>query len=58
MITKDFLIAEVQELESEVKKAENFLIRAQAVLSAYQMLLAKFEEPEEAPVENPDGDAN
>lgn len=57
MITKEFLEAELQELESEVRKAETFLIRAQAVTGAYRMLLAKFED---SPVieENADGDAN
>ena len=57
MITKEFLEAELQELESEVKKAETFLIRAQAVVGAYKMLLTKFED---CPVieENADGDAN
>jgi hypothetical protein len=54
MITQDFLLNEVQQLESELKKAEVFVVQAQAVIAAYKMLLAKFEEPEEAPVENTD----
>jgi hypothetical protein len=57
MITKEFLETELQELESEVKKAEVFLIRAQAVSGAYKMLLAKFEDSSVVE-ENADGDAN
>jgi len=54
MITKDFLLSEVQQLESELEKAKSFTVQAQAVIAAYTMLLAKFDEPEEVE-ENPDG---
>ena len=40
-ITKDFLNAEILSLESEISKAQTFLTQAQAVLSAYNMLLAQ-----------------
>ena len=42
-ITKDFLNAEILSLESEISKAQTFLTQAQAVLSAYNMLLARLE---------------
>lgn len=58
MVTKDFLLGEVQQLESELNKAQTFVLQAQAVIAAYKLLLAKFEEPQEASVENPDGNAN
>jgi predicted RecB family nuclease len=57
MITKDFLLSEVQQLESELEKAKSFTVQAQAVIAAYTMLLAKFDEPEEVE-ENIDGNAN
>jgi hypothetical protein len=45
-ITKDFLQAEIRGLELEIGKAQTFLTQAQAVLNAYNMLLAKLDEPE------------
>ena len=45
-ITKEFLNAEVLSLESEISKAQTFLTQAQAVLSAYKMLLARLDQPE------------
>jgi hypothetical protein len=45
-ITKEFLQTEIQGLEAEIGKAQTFLTQAQAVLSAYKMLLAKLDEPE------------
>ena len=45
-ITKEFLVAEIQSLESEANKAQTFLIQAQATITAYKMLLAKLDEPE------------
>lgn len=52
-ITKDFLQAEIQSLEQEIQKAQTFLIQAQAVSNAYQMLVRKLDEPESAPLETP-----
>ncbi len=46
-ISKEFLLSEISDLESESKKAQTFLIQAQATISAYKMLIDKLEEPEE-----------
>jgi hypothetical protein len=45
-ITKEFLVAEIQSLESEANKAQTFLIQAQATITAYKMLVNKLNEPE------------
>ena len=45
-ISKEFLLGEIQSLESEIEKAQIFLTQAQAVLNTYRMLLVKFDEPE------------
>ena len=45
-ITKEFLVAEIQSLESETNKAQVFLIQAQATITAYKMLINKLNEPE------------
>ena len=50
-ISKDFLLSEIQSLEQEINKAQTFLIQAQAVRDAYQMLIRKLDEPEQSPVE-------
>jgi hypothetical protein len=44
MITKDFLEGEIQQLESEVKKAQAFTLQAQAVINAYRMLVSRLDE--------------
>jgi hypothetical protein len=44
VITKEFLVGEIQSLEQEVEKAKTFLTQAQAVLIAYQMLVRKLDE--------------
>jgi hypothetical protein len=46
-ISKEFLLSEIFDLESESQKAQTFLIQAQATISAYKMLIDKLEEPEE-----------
>jgi hypothetical protein len=43
-ITKEFLVAEIQSLESEANKAQTFLIQAQATITAYKMLVNKLNE--------------
>ena len=48
-ISKEFLETEIADLQSEVRKAETFLIQAQATISAYQMLVRRPDTPE--PVE-------
>lgn len=45
-ISRDFLETEVQTLEQEIGKAQAFLTQAQAVLSAYKMLLVRLDTPE------------
>jgi sugar (pentulose or hexulose) kinase len=45
-ITKEFLVAEIESLESEANKAQTFLIQAQATITAYKMLVNKLNEPE------------
>ena len=50
-ITKEFLVAEIQSLESEANKAQTFLIQAQATITAYKMLINKIDEPESSVVE-------
>jgi len=49
-ITKEFLEAEIAELENELQKANTFVIQAQATIAAYKMLLNRLEAPE---TENP-----
>lgn len=51
-ITKEFLQAEVAELESEMQKANTFVIQAQATIAAYKMLINRLEAPEPE-TENP-----
>lgn len=51
-ITKEFLQAEIAELESEMQKANTFVIQAQATIAAYKMLINRLEAPEQE-TENP-----
>jgi hypothetical protein len=45
-ITKEFLETEIRSLESEVQKASNFLLQAQATVQAYKMLINRLDAPE------------
>ena len=45
-ITKEFLEAEIADLQKEAGKAETFLLQAQATISAYQMLIRRLDAPE------------
>lgn len=45
-ITKEFLEAEIRDLELELMKAQTFVIQAQATISAYKMLINRLEAPE------------
>ena len=45
-ITKEFLEAEIRDLEQEANKAQTFLIQAQATITAYQMLINRLDAPE------------
>ena len=46
-ITKEFLQAEISELESEMQKAQTFVIQAQATIAAYKMLINRLDAPEQ-----------
>ena len=46
-ITKEFLEAEISDLEQELNKAQTFLIQAQATITAYKMLINRLDAPEE-----------
>jgi len=54
-ITKEFLVAEIRDLETELRKAEVFMFKAQGTIEAYRMLINRLEVPES---ETTDGDAN
>lgn len=45
-ISKEFLESEIAAMQSELEKAQTFLIQAQAVINAYRMLINKIEEKE------------
>ena len=44
-ITKDFLLSEICDLESEVEKAKTSILQAQATITAYQMLINRLDAP-------------
>jgi hypothetical protein len=50
-ITKEFLEAEIEDLEREAHKANTFLIQAQTTISAYRMLINRLDAPEESNAE-------
>jgi hypothetical protein len=54
-ITREFLEAEIRDLEQEAEKAQTFLIQAQATITAYKMLINRLDAPEET--ENVNGNA-
>ena len=54
-VTKEFLVAEIQDLAHEIQKAQAFILKAQGTVEAYQMLINRLETPEP---EKKDGDAN
>jgi hypothetical protein len=45
-ITKEFLLSEIRELESEADKAKTFMLQAQATITAYRMLIDRLDAPE------------
>ena len=45
-ISKEFLEAEIRDLEQEVLKANAFVLQAQATVSAYKMLIGRLDAPE------------
>ena len=46
-ISKEFILAEMEQVQAELQKARVFVIQAETSLSIYHMLLAKFDEPTE-----------
>lgn len=45
-ISKEFLLSEIRELESEADKAKTFMLQAQATIAAYHMLIKRLDTPE------------
>lgn len=45
-ITKEFLQAEIADLEQEILKANAFMLKAQGTIEAYKMLINRLEAPE------------
>jgi hypothetical protein len=46
-ITKEFLLSEICDLESEVDKAKTFMLQAQATIAAYNMLINRLKASED-----------
>jgi len=53
-ISREFIEAEISEVQSELQKAKTFVIQAETSLAIYRMLLAKLDTPDDI-VENPGG---
>jgi hypothetical protein len=53
-ITREFIQAEMDEVQRELAKAQTFVVQAETSLAIYRMLLAKLDQPDEV-VENPGG---
>jgi hypothetical protein len=49
-ISKEFILAEMEQVQAELQKARVFVIQAETSLSVYHMLLAKFDEPTDVEV--------
>jgi len=47
-ITKEFLAAEIADLQAEAGKAQAFLLKAQGTIEAYQMLINRLDAQEPA----------
>ena len=46
-ISREFIQAEISQVEQEMVKARTFLIQAETSLAIYQMLLARLDQPDE-----------
>lgn len=44
-ISREFILAEMEQVQLELQKAKVFVIQAETSLSIYSMLLAKLDEP-------------
>ena len=49
-ISREFILAEMEQVQSELQKARVFVIQAETSLAIYNMLLAKLDEPVEVQV--------
>ena len=49
-ISREFILAEMEQVQSELHKARVFVIQAETSLSIYNMLLAKLDQPDEIQV--------
>lgn len=45
-ITKEFLQAEISDLELEIQRAQAFILKAQGTVEAYKMLINRLDAPE------------
>ena len=45
-ITKEYILSEIAELESELKKAKTFTIQAQAAIDTHKTILNRLETPD------------
>lgn len=50
-ISKEFILAEMEQVQAELQKAQVFIIQAETSLSIYQMLLNKLKEPSETNID-------
>jgi hypothetical protein len=53
-ISREFIEAEIIEVQSELQKAKTFVVQAETSLAIYRMLLAKLDTPDDV-IENPGG---
>lgn len=53
-ISKEFILAEMDEVQRELQKAQTFVVQAETSLSIYKMLLSRLETPD--PVESQKAD--
>ena len=44
-ISRDFIQAEISQVQQEVVRAKTFLVQAETSLAIYQMLLARLDQP-------------
>ena len=45
-LTKEFLVAEIRDLEQEIQKANAFVLKAQGAIEAYRVIINKLDAPE------------
>lgn len=53
-ISREFIQAEMDEVQRELIKAQTFVVQAETSLAIYRMLLARLDQPDEVVV-NPGG---